>query len=144
MSKMNDNINISFPVEFSIEGTPVSLQSKHTKSKNTWKETVKATASAAVGTGCWASTEQVSLTIYDFPTDLPQGDVDNIVKLIQDGLVGPIVVDDAQITRVTAQRFLPEELETFDEFPEILGRASVNDPPYVYIRVATDPLGDAQ
>lgn len=144
MSEEDENVEITFPVEFVIEGTPVSFQSKKAKSKTAWKDKVRLAASETVGQASWATSQNVSLTIYDFPTDAPQGDVDNIVKLIQDGLVGPIVTDDAQVSRVVAQRLLQEDLVDFNEFPEILGRAAVNDPPYVYIRIGTNPLGDAQ
>ncbi|WP_373357071.1 RusA family crossover junction endodeoxyribonuclease [Pseudoroseicyclus sp. CXY001] len=72
------------------------------------------------------------------------GDVDNIVKPIQDALVRVLYVDDNIIRRVVAQRFLPFEVATLSPVPALLARALATDPPFVYIRISGDPLGEAQ
>ncbi len=84
------------------------------------------------------------MTIYDFPTDLPQGDVDNIIKRIQDALNDVVYVDDRQIRRVVAHRFLPEEYEDSDGLPDLVSEAIVNDPPFVYLSIKSDPFSEAK
>lgn len=83
------------------------------------------------------------MTIYDFPTDRPDSDVDNIIKLIQDALTTRVYVDDKQIKRVVAQRFLEDDLEFYGELPKLVSAALVNDRPFVYVYINNAPLEDA-
>jgi len=140
----NESIEIDFPVTFTVEGTPVSSQSTTTRTRNAWKKKVFGAARLAVPAYKWCADIDLSITIYDFPTDNPQGDVDNIVKLIQDALKGTVFTDDRLVRRVVAQRFLPSETARMDPMPELVAEALVEDPPFVYVRINVDPLGDAQ
>ena len=140
----DEEIEISFPVSFTVKGTPVSSQSTTTRSKNSWKGEVQSAARLVVPAYKWCSEVDVSITIYDFPTDNPQGDVDNIVKLIQDALIGIVYIDDRSVRRVVAQRFLPLETADMNPLPDLVAEALVEDPPFVYIRINVDPLEDAQ
>jgi crossover junction endodeoxyribonuclease RusA len=133
-----------FPIECIVEGTPISLQAAKAATKRTWKQKILDSLVLVHSADQWASEDEVSLVIYDFPTDEPQGDVDNIIKLIQDALSGPLIIDDKQIKRVTCQRFLPKDVEDIDDPPEIFARALVNDPPFVYTRVHNNPNGEVQ
>ncbi|KNX41136.1 Endodeoxyribonuclease RusA [Roseovarius tolerans] len=131
-----------FPLTFAVQGTPVSSKAK--KSKQPWMDAVASAATEALPQH-WMPTDAVlSLTIYDFPSDAPQGDVDNIIKRIQDAIKGVVCVDDRQITRVVAQRFLPEDYETKYELPDLVAEALVNDPPFVYICVTDTPWSEAR
>ncbi|WP_085639626.1 RusA family crossover junction endodeoxyribonuclease [Marivita geojedonensis] len=106
----DEDVEISFPITFAVLGTPVSLQAS-AQSREDWKQRVREASRTVVAEHCWASEEQVSLTIYDFPTDATGGDIDNIIKPIQDAMHPQIVQDDEQISRVVAQRFTPHEGE---------------------------------
>src|SRR4051812_18865737 len=79
------DVEIEFPVEFKIEATPLSLQAK-SKSKERWKQQVRQASRTAVGPASWATSSPVFITIYYFPDGRMQGDVDNIVKNILDGM----------------------------------------------------------
>ena len=129
-------------IRFAVQGTPVSLRAKG-PSKLNWQSKVRDAAKLAVPNEWDVCDVELSLTIYDFPTDLPQGDVDNIIKRIQDAMNGVIYVNDKMIRRVVAQRFLPEELESAEELPELVLDAIVNDPPFVYLAIRSDPFSEA-
>jgi Holliday junction resolvase RusA-like endonuclease len=101
-------LEIVFPIEFVVDGAPVSLQAKSPRSRNVWKDQVKAASKAVLPDGHWASRDRIAVTLFYFPAGPVQGDVDNIVKLILDALGRHIYADDAQVERVVVQKFEPE------------------------------------
>ncbi len=101
-------MEIVFPIEFVVDGAPVSLQAKSPRSRNVWKDQVKAASKAVLPDGHWASRDRIAVTLFYFPAGPVQGDVDNIVKLILDALGRHIYADDAQVERVVVQKFEPE------------------------------------
>lgn len=129
-------------LRFAVHGTPVSLKAKD-PSKSNWQSKVRNAAKLALPANWNVCDMELSLTIYDFPTDLPQGDVDNIIKRIQDAMNGVVYVDDSLIRRVVAHRFLPEEYEDAADLPELVLDAIVNDPPFVYLAIRSDPFSEA-
>ncbi|MBY6138816.1 RusA family crossover junction endodeoxyribonuclease [Leisingera daeponensis] len=143
---MNDDVfhEVTLPLEFMVSGTPVSLQGSP-KSKSAWKQEVRKAVHATVPEGAWLFEHKISVTIYDFPADTPAGDVDNIVKVILDAMNGTVYADDNQVARVAVQRFLPEEVANFTDPPNVVAKAmAIGDPPFVFIRVSDDPIGEAQ
>ncbi|WP_407306376.1 RusA family crossover junction endodeoxyribonuclease [Desulfosporosinus sp. SB140] len=85
------------PFEFIVEGPPISAQTKNRKNLQRWKNKVRDAAIVYWPTGDAASKEQLVIRItYYFDTASP--DVDNIVKPIQDALIGLVYEDDNQIT----------------------------------------------
>lgn len=66
------------------------------------------------------------------------GDIDNIVKLIIDGMVTIIYPDDQRIERVVVQKFEPGAEAIFASFTPALGRAVETDRPVIYIRIDDD------
>ena len=89
-----------------MRGTAISLQAS-TKSRTSWKETVKAAGAVVVSPGTWALTDPLAVTIYYFPEGEMPGDSDNIVKPILDAMCQFIYVDDQQVERVVMQTFHP-------------------------------------
>ncbi len=88
--------------EFIIARRPVSSQTKSRPNLQAWKQYVRAEA-ARTWSGTALSGIDVQLTlVYLFDTD--PVDVDNIVKPIQDALVGLVYDDDLNITDVEAHR----------------------------------------
>ena len=106
-------MEITFPVEFLVLGTPVSLQAKRAESREEWKGRVKAASSAALPKPHFASDNRIAVTLYYFPSEPVQGDIDNIVKLVLDALCKHVYIDDHQVERVVVQKFEPGNL-----FPE--------------------------
>ena len=136
--------NQIYPFEIVVPGTPRSLQNSNTKAR--WIETVRAAGQARADKmnelgflyAC-----PVALTIYYFPDAPMVGDVDNIVKPIQDALVDVAYCDDRNVERVIAQKFEPDPQPpefpwSFDDPSEQLAEALEAHPPVVYIRVDDD------
>jgi Holliday junction resolvase RusA-like endonuclease len=129
-----------FPLEFSIQETPKSLQASG-KSKGEWKNTVKAAANKRIAdTVDWAFLDQrrLAVTILYFPPEEMEGDIDNVVKPILDGMIHAVYPSDKVIEKVSAQKLEPG-LGWFIIQPSPSLEAALNmEPPVVYIRVDDD------
>lgn len=133
-----EDVELRFPIEFKIEATPLSLQAKN-KNRERWKQQVREASRAAVGRSTWATSSPVFVTIYYFPDGRMQGDVDNIVKNILDGMNTCVYLDDQQVQRVIVQKFESEAgVFAFDNPTPALTDAADTEPPVVYIRVDND------
>jgi Holliday junction resolvase RusA-like endonuclease len=96
-------MEIAFPIEFLVRGTPVSLSSQNANAREQWKNRIKDASSRALPSPHFASVERLAVTIYYFPAEPMQGDVDNIVKLILDGMCRHVFVDDQQVERIVSK-----------------------------------------
>jgi crossover junction endodeoxyribonuclease RusA len=108
------SVEIEFPLEFLVEGTPVSLQAKERKSIERWKSRVVQASRAVLPEGHFATSAPMAITLFYFTVDEMEGDLDNIVKPILDALERHIYMDDSQIHRIVVQKF---ELEDPFRFP---------------------------
>lgn len=130
-----------YPFEIVLQATPVALQAKRATSREAWKERVRQAASERqretyeLG---FLDDRALAVTIYYFPNAPMEGDVDNIVKLILDGMKGIAYLDDHAVERVTVQKFEPEAGWEFAAQSEQLALALDIGPPVVYIRVDHD------
>jgi crossover junction endodeoxyribonuclease RusA len=64
--------------------------------------------------------------------------VDNIVKLIVDGVVTIIDPDDRLLERIIVQKFEPGVESVFHSLTPTLAQAVETDPPVIYIRIDDD------
>lgn len=131
-----------FPIEFIVEGTPVSFQATRAKSKTEWKERVKGASLNVLPEGHWASEGRISVTLLYFPDTPRQGDIDNYVKLILDALNEHIYMDDSQVERILVQKFEPDNVFRFAAPSRTLEQALRQRKPLVYVRVSNDPFED--
>lgn len=93
------------PFEFTIQGPPVSNQTRNRTRLQQWKLDVRAAAQARVIPGAVPAADAVQITItYYYEGDSP--DVDNIIKPIQDALNGIVFVDDAQVAETKSRKRL--------------------------------------
>jgi crossover junction endodeoxyribonuclease RusA len=129
-----------FPIEFLVEGTPVSLQTKRPEAKIEWQERVKVASRSVMPEGHWATRGRVAATLFYFPDTAMQGDIDNIVKPILDALGRHIYVDDSQVERVVVQKFEPGNVFVFSAPSVILGEALNSPKPLLYVRLSDDPF----
>jgi hypothetical protein len=91
------------PFEFIIEGPPVSLQTKNRARLRDWKLKVSATAKKKIPDGTDPVTDDVTFQVtYYFEYESP--DVDNIIKPIQDALVGLVYIDDKQVAETSSRK----------------------------------------
>ncbi|TDH39400.1 RusA family crossover junction endodeoxyribonuclease [Pseudohoeflea suaedae] len=132
-------MEINFPIEFLVEGTPVSLQAKRSASLVEWRDRVKGASTHAIPSPHFASDERMAVTVYYFPAERMQGDIDNIVKPILDALCRHIYIDDNQVERIVVQKFEPRNVYTFSAPTSTLAQALDARPPMVYVKISTDP-----
>jgi crossover junction endodeoxyribonuclease RusA len=137
-------MELAFPIEFLVHGTPVSFQSSNPASKDGWKNRVKAASIGVIPQPHFASDDRISVTLFYLPDEPMQGDIDNIVKLILDALARHIYIDDAQVERVLVQKFEPGNVFKFSNPSPIVVDAITGPKPVVYVRISNDPFEDLQ
>lgn len=138
---IDSEFSLPFPIEFVINDTPRSHQSRNATAKESWKEQVKQFAKQHVENLrklYFLDERPLAITIFYFPPAVMQGDVDNIVKLILDGMISVIYLNDRVIERVLVQKFEPGIDMDFKPVSPILGQAVESEPPMIYIRVDDD------
>jgi crossover junction endodeoxyribonuclease RusA len=131
-----------FPLEFIVLGTPVSLQRQNTRAREEWKALVKQASSAVLPEMHFATDRPLSVTMYYFPENEMTGDIDNIIKLVLDGLSKHVYIDDRQIVRVVAQKFERDRVFTFSSPSEVLVNCMLGEKPALYVRISDDPNED--
>lgn len=135
-------MEIEFPIEFLVFGTPVSAQSPNPASRAAWKDRVLAAAQTVVPQPHFASQKRLAATLYYFPEGPRQGDVDNMVKLTLDALSPHIYLDDSQIERVVVQKFEPGNVFPFSNPSATLLDAITGVKPVLYVRISDAPFED--
>jgi crossover junction endodeoxyribonuclease RusA len=133
-------VQIEFPVEFIVHGTPVSMQAKRAASREEWKLRIRSASSAAIPSPHFASEDRIAVTIYYLPALPMQGDIDNIVKPILDALAQHIYIDDKQVELVVVQKFEGEVLSALAQPSPTLAAAVQSARPVLYVRVSNDPF----
>lgn len=124
------------PFEFLIQKRPVSLQTKNRRNLQAWNEFVHAEASKKwlPGSAPLAS-PPLRFTIVYLCDEAP-ADIDNIIKPIQDALVGLVFEDDFLISDVDShRRFLTDPVD-FASLPPILQAGVADGDECVYVRVS--------
>lgn len=86
--------------DFYVRGTPVSSQAKRTKAA--WKAKVASQCPSSSGPPT-ATDVSVAITYYHDGA-APAVDIDNIIKPIQDAMIGIVYLDDRQVADVRATR----------------------------------------
>lgn len=135
-------MEIEFPIEFLVLGTPVSAQSSNPASRQAWKDRVLTSAQAVVLQPHFASQARLAATLYYFPDGPRQGDIDNIAKLTLDALCPNIYLDDSQIERLVVQKFEPGNVFPFSNPSTTLVNAITGLKPVLYVRLSDRPFED--
>lgn len=133
-------MEIEFPIEFLVHGTPVSSQAKNAAAREDWKARVKAASLGALPRPHFASIQRMAVTIYYLPDGRMPGDIDNIIKLVLDALCAHIYVDDAQVERVVVQKFEPGNVFGFSNASPTVVDAINGTKPVLYVRVSDNPF----
>lgn len=129
-----------YPFEFMIRGIPISLQASNA-TREAWEERVRDAARVRqlhtyeLG---FLDHRALAVTIYYFPSDPMDGDIDNIVKPILDGLAPIAYLDDKFVERVVVQKFEPLVGWELAAPSDQLAQALDMEPPVVYVRVDDD------
>ena len=122
-------------IEFLIPRRPVSLQTKNRLNLRTWKDYVNQLAAAIYTQPMILDGTDLNLSLVYLCDDSP-ADVDNIIKPIQDALVGVIYEDDVQISDVDShRRYLSDPIDVTN-LPHILSDAVGTGEEAVYVKVS--------
>ncbi|PKA10622.1 hypothetical protein CH372_18445 [Leptospira meyeri] len=92
-----------FPFEFIIEGCPVSQQTRNRQRLQAWKTEVGNAARRQLSSNFQITGDEITVTITYYH-DGPAPDVDNIIKPIQDSLIGIIYNDDKQVVETKSRK----------------------------------------
>ncbi|WP_027534771.1 RusA family crossover junction endodeoxyribonuclease [Bradyrhizobium sp. WSM3983] len=133
-------MEIEFPLEFLVHGTPVSFQAKNAAAREDWKDRVKTASSSTIPHPHFVSGQRMAVTMYYLPEGSMPGDIDNIVKLVLDALCAHIYLDDAQVERVVVQKFEPGNVFSFSNPSTTIVDAITGPKPVLYVKVSDDPF----
>ncbi len=131
-------VEIPFPIEFVVHGTPASAQTKRPSTRERWKETVRLASRSALPEGHFATEAAVAVTLFYFPLQDVQGDLDNIVKPVLDALSRHIYLDDRQVERRWVERFDVDSERTQTGARGLLSALRTGDRPALYVRLTAD------
>ncbi len=121
-------------LEFLIPKRPLSLQGNRESLKE-WKSYVRLTAAQNWTVLSPIQNSNLRLTLVYLCDDSPP-DIDNIIKPIQDALVGLVYEDDSLIADVDShRRFLSEPLD-LAKLPGLLVQGALIGKECVYVRVS--------
>lgn len=127
------------PFEFIVEGTPISVQAK--RSLKWWKQKVTDAAKLAWPTTAIPLVQELKVIITHFYVDLPPVDVDNIIKPIQDALIGLVYDDDHQIADTRVRRLSLDVEYLTENISSILNLALDKRQEFVHIKISV-PLNN--
>jgi hypothetical protein len=127
-------------LEFTVDGPPVSYQTKDRANLHLWMTTVRNAAAAVCGTNP-ALTGRLKCTIINFHegSTAPLDD-DNMVKPIRDALNGLVYDDDRQITYSETIQVCIDDPFKIRRGSAVLLAACNKGVPFVYVRI--DPAPD--
>jgi Holliday junction resolvase RusA-like endonuclease len=115
---------------------PVSLQTKSRKNLQSWKNYIGIEARKIWGNMLPIEDESLRVSIIYLCDDSP-ADIDNIIKPIQDALVGIIFQDDSLVSDVDSHRRFLDEPINLVGLPPLLQAGAVIGKECIYIKVST-------
>ena len=125
-------------VEFLIEGIPRTAQTKRARSRNEWKQRVRAAAKIALLNAPAQGTEVSAVIVY-FHTDETQLDVDGIPKLILDALKGVAYADDGPVAQIICRKTQKGAALTITNPTEVMTAVPDTWDHFVYVRIDAGP-----
>jgi crossover junction endodeoxyribonuclease RusA len=134
-------VELHFPIEFVVNGTPVSLQGSP-RGKEAWKDLVRNSSRPVLPEAHQMTEQRLAVTLLYFPVGEMEGDIDNIVKPVLDALNKHIYFDDHQVNRVWVEKFEEGTIVELSFPSEILESAIQGNRPALYIRLSDDLRGD--
>ncbi len=106
-------------LEFTVPGPPVSHQSHNKTKLSDWRAMVRSSAAKVWGSRSPLESKLMFVVTYYHPGQAVLIDTDNMVKPIQDALIGLVYKDDRWITQTTSQK------KSIDGFFQIRGLSLV-------------------
>ncbi len=126
------------PFEFIVEGPPISQQTRDRVRLHTWQRTVGGRAQARLPAGQGPVTVNVRIRMFYYYEGDPL-DTDNMIKPIQDALIGIVYADDNQVTDVVAgKRSLNGSFKVKGMSP-VLAEGFCSGREFIHVRVDEAP-----
>ena len=91
-------------LEFTVPGPPVSHQSHNKTKLSDWRAMVRSSAARVWGSRSPLESKLMIVVTYYHPGEAVRIDTDNMVKPIQDALIGLVYKDDRWITHTISQK----------------------------------------
>jgi crossover junction endodeoxyribonuclease RusA len=129
------------PFEFVIPQRPVSQQARRQQRLREWREFVAEQARQAIQAPRELATEPVSLRLLYFYDEVAL-DVDNILKPIQDALIGVLIGDDSIVTDVELRRRGRRTEFTLGNVSPTLAAGLALGREFVYVALSDAPAQD--
>lgn len=129
------------PFEFVIPQRPVSQQARRQTRLRAWKDFVAGHARLAINEPRELATEPVALRLL-YLYDEAALDADNILKPIQDALIGVLVADDSVITDVEIRRRWLRTTFTLNDVSPVLAAGIALGREFVYVALSDAPAQD--
>jgi len=121
--------------EFLIPRRPVSLQTKNRRNLQAWKSYVTCEAAKAWPPGTLPVGDSYLRLSIVYLCDSAPADIDNIIKPIQDALVGLVFRDDSLISDVDSHRRFLSDPIALAELPSMLQAGAAKGEECVYVRI---------
>lgn len=122
-------------VDFVLPRRPVSHQTKHSASREAWRDYIFGRALTA-----WPAKPlqnyPLKFTMVYLSDDPKPGDINNFVKPIQDALCALIYADDSMILDISAHMRLLSEPNSIAGLPHMLAQAIIDGEACVYVAIS--------
>lgn len=125
---------------FTVSGPPVSLQARRKPRLQQWKQSVASAAREVWPEGQAVFEQNLKISIKYFYDDAsPRIDTDNMIKPIQDALIGLVYKDDSQIVHSEATKIDIDGKYMVRGMPLVLTRAFSAGNEFLYIVIDHAP-----
>jgi Holliday junction resolvase RusA-like endonuclease len=124
--------------EFVVVGEPRSAQTRSDKARNEWKRRVGEAARARWPANRPPLEAEVSVVIVYFFIERTNIDVDNIAKLIIDGIESIAISNDLNVSQVVLRK-TDQTLHKLDDPPETVAGLLGEEASFVYVAVRAAP-----
>ncbi len=127
--------------EFILPRRPISHQAKNTEHRQQWKDFVFGRAFQK-WQGAPIANERIRFTVVYLCEEDPP-DINNIIKPIQDALIGLVYSDDNLIIDVQGHLRMADELIDITNLPPLLQEVVINGVDCLYVRIdSSSALGN--
>jgi len=128
------------PFEFIVMGPPISHQSNDRTLLRAWRAKVRAAAMGRLPDGQMPLDSSMKITVvYFHDGDWTRMDNDNLLKPIQDALIGLVYQDDNQITDSAVRKTSLDGAFFVRGMPLILAEGFAHGYEFIYLRIEAAP-----
>jgi crossover junction endodeoxyribonuclease RusA len=125
-----------------VPGPPISHQSGNKEKLSAWRQTVRSAASTVWSSQSPLATHLIILVTYYHEGESVRIDNDNMVKPIQDALIGLVYEDDRWITDTIVRKTSIDGLFRIRGYPLVLLEALSRGSEFLHIIIDRAPIHD--